>query len=129
MLSPIFFIKLIKFGLVGFSGVIIDFGTTYLLKEKLSANKYLANSIGFCLAASSNFFLNRMWTFQSTDPKVIQQYILFIVISVIGLTINNYIIHLLSERLKISKFYFAKLAATILVTLWNFLMNFFFTFS
>lgn len=50
-----FFIKIVKFGLVGFSGLLIDFGTTYFFKEKLNSNKYLANAFGFCIAVISNF--------------------------------------------------------------------------
>ena len=40
-------IKFIKFLIVGVSGLIIDFGLTYLCKEKIKLNKYLSNSIGF----------------------------------------------------------------------------------
>ncbi|MFT6879189.1 MAG: putative flippase GtrA, partial [Arcticibacterium sp.] len=32
--------KFIKFGLVGFLGLLIDFGITFLLKEKFGFNKY-----------------------------------------------------------------------------------------
>ena len=51
--------KLLKFGIVGCLGMIIDFGTTYLCKEILKINKFLSNGIGFILAATSNYFLNR----------------------------------------------------------------------
>ena len=39
--------QFIKFCVVGGSGVFIDFGITYLCKEWLRLNKYLANSLGF----------------------------------------------------------------------------------
>ena len=41
--------QFIKFCVVGGSGVFIDFGITYLCKEWLRLNKYLANSLGFLL--------------------------------------------------------------------------------
>ncbi|MCL1932749.1 MAG: GtrA family protein, partial [Candidatus Azobacteroides sp.] len=63
MIDKLFFLKLLKFCVVGFSGMIIDFGTTWFLKEKIKINKYIANSCGFILAASSNYFWNRIWTF------------------------------------------------------------------
>lgn len=48
----------------------VDFGITFLGKEKLRLNKYVANSLGFISAASTNYVLNRLWTFHSRDPQV-----------------------------------------------------------
>lgn len=39
--------QFIKFCIVGGSGVFVDFGITYLCKEWLKFNKYIANSLGF----------------------------------------------------------------------------------
>ena len=75
---PPIFLKFIFFALVGVSGLVIDFGLTYLNKEKLKLNKYLANGTGFFAAATNNFFLNRNWTFANTHPDVTGQYIKFI---------------------------------------------------
>lgn len=122
------FVQFIKFCVVGASGVAVDFGVTFLCKEKLRFNKYVANSIGFISAASTNYLLNRLWTFQSHDPQVAQQYMQFIGISAIGLLINNLIVYLLNDRAHLS-FYFSKLLAIGVVTLWNFFMNYFFTFT
>ncbi|MCA6415271.1 MAG: GtrA family protein, partial [Cytophagales bacterium] len=109
------------------SGLIIDFGLTYLFKEKWRVNKYIANGVGFFSAATSNFFINRSWTFASADPDVGGQYLKFILFSIVGLLINSIIVWLLNDRLK-KNFYLSKAAATIIVTLWNFLSNFLFTF-
>jgi putative flippase GtrA len=120
--------KLIKFMVVGFSGMCLDFSTTWFLKEKIKINKYLANSSGFILAATSNYFFNRVWTFHSHNQQVITEYFSFITISVIGLGINNLIIFLLSEKLKMN-FYLSKIFAIIVVTAWNFVMNYLITFK
>ena len=120
--------QFIKFCVVGGSGVFVDFGITYLLKEKARINKYLANSAGFICAATSNYILNRIWTFSSHDPAIIQQYLTFLGISLIGLGINNGIIYLLAERARMN-FYLAKLFAIGTVTIWNFFMNYFVTFT
>jgi putative flippase GtrA len=53
----------IKYGVVGFSGFCLDFSVTIFLKERVKLHRYLSNSIGFTVAASSNWFLNRIWTF------------------------------------------------------------------
>ncbi|MBN2863218.1 MAG: GtrA family protein [Bacteroidales bacterium] len=120
-------LKFLKFCVVGLSGMIIDFGTTWLLKEKVRVNKYIANSIGFILAASSNYIWNRIWTFQSKDNRIAVEYLSFIIISVAGLGINNFVIYILNDRLRVN-FYLSKLIAIGVVTIWNFVMNFIITF-
>ncbi len=120
--------KFLKFGVVGFSGVFVDFGITWLCREKIKLNQYLANSTGFLCAVISNYILNRIWTFHSQDPSVMMQFSKFLLASLIGLAINNGIIYLLNERGKVN-FYVAKLVATGVVTLWNFWANYTFTFN
>ncbi len=120
--------QLLKFCLVGGSGVVVDFGVTCLCKEALRLNKYLANSLGFLCAATSNYLLNRIWTFRSTAPDIAQQYLRFLGIAVVGLLINNAVIYVLHGRMKFN-FYLAKLFAIGTVTFWNFFMNYFFNFG
>ena len=127
-LSEAFFLKFLKFGIVGFSGLFIDFGFTYLFKEIFKVQKYLSNAIGFLLAASSNYLLNRIWTFHSSNPNIGIEYFEFILISLIGLGINTLILWLLVSKYKLN-FYLAKVFAIIVVTIWNFLANVFITFS
>ena len=127
-LSKTFYLKFLKFAVVGFSGLLIDFGFTYLFKEVFKVQKYLANAIGFIIAASSNYLLNRIWTFQSTNSNIAFEYSEFIVISLIGLGINTLILWLLVSKYKLN-FYLAKVFAIAVVTIWNFLANAFITFS
>ena len=128
LLSRAFIWKFVKFAVVGFSGLFVDFGTTYVCKEWLKIQKYISNSIGFTVAASTNYILNRVWTFHSTDPNIGVQYTQFLVISLLGLALNNFIIWLILRRFKVN-FYLAKLVAVIVVTMWNFLANNYYTFA
>jgi len=127
MIDRLFMMKFLKFCVVGFSGMIIDFSTTWFLKEKVRINKYIANSSGFILAATSNYIWNRVWTFHSENRYVVTEYFSFILISLAGLAINNFIIFLLNDKLRLN-FYLSKLIAIGVVTVWNFLMNFIITF-
>jgi len=127
ILSTDIAIKFAKFGIVGFSGVIVDFSLTYLFKEKLKVQKYIANAIGFTSAASSNYYLNRIWTFNSHNPEIAMEYTRFLGISLIGLLINTLVIYLLVSKTK-SNFYLAKLVAIFIVTIWNFVINLNYTF-
>ncbi len=126
--SVSFFLKFLKFGVVGFSGLFVDFGITYLCKEIFKIPKYIANAIGFLMAASTNYLLNRIWTFQSTNPEIAIEYGSFVFISLIGLGINTLILWFIITRYK-QNFYLSKALAIAVVTIWSFLANTFFTFA
>ena len=128
MFSKVFLLKFIKFCMVGFSGVFVDFGITYFLKEVMKVQKYIANATGFITAATTNYILNRIWTFESHNPEVFLEFTRFFIIALIGLGINSFIIWLMNGRFKVN-FYLSKLVATIIVTGWNFLINAYFTFA
>ena len=121
-------IKFLKFGVVGLSGVFVDFGFTYIFKEKLKLNKYLSNSLGFCIAASTNYILNRIWTFQSNNPEIAREFTEFFLISLIGLGINNSVLYFMINRFKLN-FYISKLIAIGVTTIWNFFANYLYTFA
>jgi len=127
-LSWTFFWKFIKFGVVGFSGVFVDFGFTFICKEWLKIPKYISNAIGFSIAASTNYLLNRIWTFHSTDPEILLEFSQFFAISLIGLAINTLVLWILVSKYK-KHFYLSKLFAIGVVTIWNFLANYFITFN
>ncbi len=120
-------LQFIKFCVVGGSGGFVDFGVTYACKEWLRANKYAANSVGFLCAATTNYLLNRVWTFHNEDPDIAGQYLRFLGIALLGLVINTATIWLLHHKFR-ANFYAAKLLATGVVTFWNFFMNYFFNF-
>ena len=127
MIDSVLIVKFLKFCVVGFSGMVVDFGTTWLCKEKFGWNKYVSNSIGFTLAATNNYLWDRLWTFRSTSAEIPIEYGKFLLIAIIGLGINNLVIYLLHDKLKLN-FYLSKLIAIGIVTIWNFTMNYFFTF-
>ncbi len=126
-IDKLFILKFLKFGAVGFSGVFVDFGVTYLFKEIIKINKYVSNAIGFICAATSNYILNRIWTFQSDNANVATEYGKFMLVSAIGLGINSLTLYLLTDKLKWN-FYLSKIFAIGMATLWNFFANLLFTF-
>jgi putative flippase GtrA len=119
--------KFMKFGAVGATGVVVDFGFTWLSKEKARIQKYIANAVGFTFAATSNYFLNRWWTFHSNNPELAIEYSRFLFFSVIGLGMNTMVIWFLVSRHG-RNFYISKLFAIGIVTIWNFFVNLMFTF-
>lgn len=120
--------KFIRFGVVGFSGLAIDFGITYFCKEKLKIHKYVSSSLGFTVATASNYTLNRNWTFEDHAAASLTQFSKFFMIALVGLFLSNILIYLLHDKLKWN-FYVAKACAIVVISLWNFFANYLYTFS
>ena len=120
-------LKFIKFLAVGLSGMIIDFGITYICKEKLAVNKYISNSLGFSIAAISNFFLNKYFTYQSNSSEIATEFYWFMGISIISLLIYNGIVWIGINKLNF-KFYSSKMLAIFFITFWNFFAHLLITF-
>ena len=120
--------KTLRFSVVGIAGAVIDFGFTYLCKEILKINKFVSNAIGFTLAATFCFFLNKYWTYQSQSPLAWKEYLVFIAVSLVGLGINSTVLWLLNGKAKMN-FYLSKCFAIVVAAIWNFLANLLITFA
>lgn len=133
--------KFLKFGVVGASGMVVDFGVLILMRDVVGLPDLWANTISFTAAATSNYFLNRIWTFRSKDKQVGVEYLKFLAVSIVGLGINNGVLWLSSRLwpdaynasinllgMDIDVFYLFKLLAIAITTIWNFFGNMLFTF-
>ena len=128
-LDFLFFTKLIfRFATVGLLGVGINFGLTYVQKENLNWNKYIANLNGFVIAVCCNFLLNRFWTFHAQDQEVIPQIARFCLIAVSGALLNHYIVLTAHKYLKYN-FYISKVFAVGFVFIWNLILHSTYTFK
>ena len=80
--------QLIKFGLVGVSGYLINLGVFALLTGNLGVHHLIAAVGAFCVAVSSNFFWNRHWTFAAGQGHAGFQAARFFAVSVAALIVN-----------------------------------------
>ena len=130
-LKPLIF-KFVKFGIVGASGMVVHLCVLYLCRDVLGINTFISNTLGFIVAATTNYILNRIWTFRSKEKQVGVEYIKFILVSVIGLGVNNGSLWLLSRLLpswaEDWRFYILWAFAVGITTIWNFFGNLLFTF-
>ena len=119
----LWFSKGLKFVMVGCLGLCIDFSITWLCKEKLNWNKFLANSLGFSFAVVQNFFLNRIWTFKNNDEHIALQFSKYLFVAITGLILNNLFLYIFIKYTKGRNFYTCKIMVTGIVFIWNFLAN------
>jgi dolichol-phosphate mannosyltransferase len=77
-----------RFALVGASGYLINLATFAVLTHSLGLH-YVAGGIGaFIAAVSSNFLLNRRWTFPATNGPTANQAARFLAVSIFGLCLS-----------------------------------------
>jgi putative flippase GtrA len=118
--------KIIKFGIVGFIGALIDFGVLLCLVEIFQWPVLVANTLSFLLAVINGFIWNKYWTFRDTGQKHLRQFLAFLLVSCVGLVLNLLLMKIL---INLGLFYaVAKVLIIIVVAVWNYLANNFFTF-
>lgn len=126
--------RFIRFAIVGASGTLIDVTLLTLLKAA-GLPTLPANTLSFTAGVINNFTLNRRWTYpEARSQAAWPQFGQFLLVSLIGVLLNNAIVLLLEAPfgLLIEQPTFgylpAKAVATILVALWNFFANRYWTF-
>jgi dolichol-phosphate mannosyltransferase len=85
---PASWLQLVKFGLVGGSGYLINLAVFAVLAGNLGLHHTLAALGAFCVAVTNNFLLNRYWTFAAGDGHAGFQAMRFFAVSIASLAIN-----------------------------------------
>ncbi len=122
--------RLIRFGLVGLSGVFVDMTVLYLLHDPSGLGWGLTRSkiVAAELAILNNFLWNDRWTFgdisrrQRGGRKRAIRLLKFNILCLMGLVLNVLLLNLLFNSLHIN-YLVANLLAIAVVTIWNFWMN------
>lgn len=114
--------EVFRFCLAGASTFILDYGLLYVLAEWGRVNYLYAAGISFILAVLVNYWLCIVFVFKDAQVQHLQQKVLFIGSSVIGLGINQFCMWFLVEFMMLH-YMVAKIFSTIAVTLWNYVMK------
>jgi putative flippase GtrA len=80
--------QLLKFGIVGGSGYLINIAVFALLTGSLGVHHAPAAVAAFCVAVFNNFIWNRYWTFGPGEDHPAFQAVRFFAVSVAALGIN-----------------------------------------
>ena len=114
-------IQLFRYTFVGGIAFVVDFVSLFLLTEFAGLHYLYSAAIAFILGLIINYILSILWVFKSrTVNKKIIEIIIFAVIGIIGLGLNEVMIWFFTEQLTIYYLY-SKLISTAIVYFWNFL--------
>ena len=105
--------QFMKFGVVGFIAFFIDYGLLAFCTEVLGIN-YLISSVVFNYLASMRYVFTH-----KEDMSRRREFVIFIVLSIFGLIINNALMWLGVEVLY-GHYLIVKIFATAVVMVWNF---------
>lgn len=93
--QPANWVQLLKFGLVGGSGYLVNLAVFALLAASLNLDPALAAVGAFSVAVTNNFLWNRHWTFGRGDGPAHFQAARFFTVSVASLGLNLVVLQLL----------------------------------
>ena len=119
--------ELIRYCIIGCSGVAIDYTAFALLTKFLGLHYQVANAISVSLGICNNFFWNAYLNFKIKD-RIVLRFCSFYCVGMIGLGISAGLLYVFVERIGINVL-ISKLAIIAFVTVVQFLLNKFVTFK
>ena len=115
--------QIIRFGIVGALAFAVDYGTLMICRNIIGLDTLIATTVGFVVSVIFNYIASMRYVFVSReDTSKQREFVTFVVLSIIGLGINDVII---SIGLRFfddttSVVTVLKIVATGVVMVWNF---------
>ena len=115
--------QVLRFGVVGIAAFGIDYGVLMLLSQGLDVNPVLSAALSFCVSLVFNYLASMRFVFAHRDDlSRSREFVIFIILSAIGLGINELIMWagtsaLGSDAIAVTA---VKVVATAVVMVWNF---------
>ena len=113
--------QIVKFGFVGGTAFVIDTGLLMILSKYMGVNYMIANVISFTISVIYNYILSMILVFDvKEDISKKKSLISFIILSIIGLGINE-IIMKICVSIWMIPILVSKIIATAIVMVYNFI--------
>ena len=103
------FKQLFRFGIVGFTAFLIDAGLLFILTEFCHIHYLISSIISFVVSLVYNYILSIFWVFDVQKKQTYKEVLLFIILSIIGLGLNQLIMYLGVDLLHIYYMFFITL--------------------
>jgi dolichol-phosphate mannosyltransferase len=120
-------IELAKFSVVGGSGFVINLAVYALAHSVLGVHYFAAATLAFAVANTSNYLMNRWWTFAAQGNARLAEYARFLTVGLAALTGNLLVLGFLVETLGVPEVP-AQAVAVLIVMPTNFVGNKLWTF-
>ena len=115
------FSQIIKFLFVGGSAFVVDYLIYWVLVDVAGINYLIANPISFSVSVIYNYVLSVNWVFDvSAENKKTTEFAVFILLSIVGLGINQLINWFCVDVVSIH-YMVSKIIATAVVMVFNFI--------
>ena len=112
--------QFMKFGVVGVIAFIIDFGVMVFLTEVFAVPYLISTTIAFTVSVIFNYVASMRYVFvRKDDMSRRREFIIFVLLSVIGLVLNDVFMWLLVDFFFID-YRISKIITTVLVAIWSF---------
>ena len=112
--------QFMKFGIVGVIAFLIDYGLMVALTEFFGVPYLISNTISFTVSVVFNYAASMRYVFERRDDMSRhREFIIFVVLSIIGLILNDLFMWLFVSVWLID-YRIAKIIVTVLVAIWNF---------
>ena len=115
--------QFLKFGVVGTIAFCIDYGVLMLLSQAFGVDPVLSAAVSFCVSVIFNYLASMRYVFtHREDMSRGREFVIFIVLSAVGLAINEICMAVGVAVLGTSALMVTvtKLFATAVVMVWNF---------
>ena len=112
--------QFMKFGIVGVMAFVIDYGFMIFLTEVFGVPYLISTTVSFIVSVIFNYFASMRFVFKRKDDMSRKrEFIIFVVLSVIGLVINDVFMWLMVDFLYID-YRISKIVVNFIVAVWNF---------
>ncbi|MHB8177351.1 MAG: GtrA family protein [Vulcanimicrobiaceae bacterium] len=119
--------QFVKFGLVGATGLIVNFIIAHVLAKTTQLSHFTDFAIGFMVGGVSNYALNRIWTFRSRRTPWLEG-MQFLIVSALALLLGK-VVFVVAKREHFHHFTTTWFIATLAGVLLNFFLNKYWTFK
>ena len=110
--------EIVRFCIVGGASFLVDYGLLYVCTEFLKIYYLYSSALSFTVSVIFNYWLCIIYVFEDVKKQNKKQATLFIGSSIVGLCLNQICMYFLVSIIGI---YY--MLATIIVTVWNYVMK------